>query len=42
MIAAYMDLPIKEKQSLLATLDPVARLERVCALMAAKAETANP
>jgi ATP-dependent Lon protease len=33
MIAAYMVLPITDKQSLLATLDPVARLERVNALM---------
>jgi ATP-dependent Lon protease len=33
IIAAYMVLPITDKQSLLATLDPVARLERVDALM---------
>jgi ATP-dependent Lon protease len=33
MIAAYLVLPITDKQGLLATLDPVARLERVHALM---------
>jgi ATP-dependent Lon protease len=37
VIASYMALPISEKQSLLATFDPVARLERVDALM-----NANP
>jgi ATP-dependent Lon protease len=41
-IAAHMTLPISEKQSLLATLDPVARLERVDALLDAKAETLDP
>ena len=35
VIAAYMTLPIRDKQDLLATLDPVARLERVDALMEA-------
>jgi hypothetical protein len=30
-----MTLPIRDKQDLLATLDPVARLERVDALMEA-------
>jgi ATP-dependent Lon protease len=34
IISTYMALPISDKQSLLATLDPVARLERVNALMA--------
>jgi ATP-dependent Lon protease len=34
IISTYMALPISDKQSLLATLDPVARLERVDALMA--------
>jgi hypothetical protein len=38
----HMALPISEKQSLLATLDPVARLERVDAHLDAKAETADP
>ena len=33
IIASYMRLPISDKQSLLATLDPVARLERVDALL---------
>jgi ATP-dependent Lon protease len=33
IIASYMPLPISDKQSLLATLDPVARLERVDALL---------
>ena len=33
MIATYLALPIDEKQKLLATLDPVARLERVNALL---------
>jgi ATP-dependent Lon protease len=33
VISAYLALPIGDKQSLLATLDPVARLERVDALM---------
>jgi ATP-dependent Lon protease len=33
MIATYMTLPISDKQSLLATLNPVARLERVNALL---------
>jgi len=33
IIAARMSLPISDKQSLLATLDPVARLQRVDALM---------
>ena len=33
IIAGFIDLPISEKQGLLATLDPVARLERVHALM---------
>ena len=35
MIATYLALPIDEKQNLLATLDPVARLERVNALLEA-------
>jgi ATP-dependent Lon protease len=34
IIASYLALPISDKQSLLATLDPVARLERVDALLA--------
>jgi ATP-dependent Lon protease len=34
IISTHMALPIEDKQSLLATLDPVARLERVDALMA--------
>jgi ATP-dependent Lon protease len=42
IIAAYMVLPITDKQSLLATLDPVARLESVDALMKAQVETADP
>jgi hypothetical protein len=33
MIATYMVLRIDEKQNLLATLNPVARLERVNALL---------
>jgi ATP-dependent Lon protease len=33
LLAARMPLPLSEKQALLATLDPVARLERVIALM---------
>ena len=33
MIATYLALPIDDKQNLLATLDPVARLERVNALL---------
>ena len=33
MIAAYVALPVSEKQGLLATIDPVARLERVNALI---------
>ena len=33
IIASYISLPISDKQSLLATLDPVARLERVDALL---------
>ena len=33
IIASYMPLPFGDKQSLLATLDPVARLERVDALL---------
>jgi ATP-dependent Lon protease len=33
MIATYLALPIDEKQNLLATLDPVARLERINALL---------
>jgi ATP-dependent Lon protease len=33
VISAYLALPISDKQSLLATLDPVTRLERVDALM---------
>jgi ATP-dependent Lon protease len=33
VIATYVTLPISDKQSLLATLDPVARLERVNALL---------
>ncbi|HMI10240.1 MAG TPA: LON peptidase substrate-binding domain-containing protein [Bradyrhizobium sp.] len=37
MIATYMTLPISHKQSLLATLDPVARLERVNALLESNA-----
>jgi hypothetical protein len=37
-----MTLPISDNQSLLATLDPVARLERVDALLDEKAETADP
>ena len=34
VIAAHMVLPIRDRQNLLATLDPVARLQRVDALMA--------
>jgi ATP-dependent Lon protease len=34
IIGSYLALPISDKQSLLATLDPVARLERVDALLA--------
>ncbi len=37
MIATYLALPIDEKQNLLATLDPVARLERVNALLESNA-----
>ena len=37
VIAAYMVLPMSDKQSLLATLDPVIRLKRVDALMGALA-----
>jgi hypothetical protein len=33
MIAAYMMLPISDKQILLETISPVARLERVIALL---------
>jgi len=33
IISPHLVLPLKDKQSLLATLDPVARLERVLALM---------
>jgi ATP-dependent Lon protease len=33
VIARHMILPLQEKQSLLANLEPLARLERVCALM---------
>jgi ATP-dependent Lon protease len=33
MISGHLNLPIKDKQSLLATIDPVARLERVIALL---------
>jgi ATP-dependent Lon protease len=33
IIASYLPLPISDRQSLLATLDPVARLERVDALL---------
>ena len=33
IIAGYMTLPITDSQRLLATLDPVARLKRVCELM---------
>jgi len=33
MIATYLALPIDEKQNLLATLDPLARIERVNALL---------
>ncbi|MBV9532928.1 MAG: LON peptidase substrate-binding domain-containing protein [Bradyrhizobium sp.] len=35
VVAPYLHLTISDKQSLLATLDPVARLERVHALMQA-------
>ena len=35
VISAYLALPIRDKQGLLATLDPVARLEKVNALMEA-------
>jgi ATP-dependent Lon protease len=35
IISPHLVLPLKDKQSLLATLDPVARLERVLALMEA-------
>jgi ATP-dependent Lon protease len=34
VIASHMALPVRGRQELLATLDPVARLERVDALMA--------
>ncbi len=34
IISSYMALPVRDKQSLLATIDPVARLERVDALLA--------
>lgn len=33
VIARHMILPLQEKQSLLANLEPLARLEKVCALM---------
>jgi ATP-dependent Lon protease len=33
VIAAHLVLPISDKQGLLATIDPVARLEKVAALM---------
>jgi ATP-dependent Lon protease len=33
IICPHLVLPLKDKQSLLATLDPVARLERVLALI---------
>ncbi|HWX29471.1 MAG TPA: LON peptidase substrate-binding domain-containing protein [Steroidobacteraceae bacterium] len=33
MISGHLKVPIKDKQSLLATIDPVARLERVIALL---------
>ena len=36
MIATYLDLPVGDKQSLLATLDPLARLERVNAILEGK------
>jgi ATP-dependent Lon protease len=35
IICAYVVAPLKDKQDLLATLDPVARLEKVDAMMAA-------
>jgi ATP-dependent Lon protease len=34
VISQHMVLPVSEKQNLVATLDPVARLEKVVALMA--------
>jgi ATP-dependent Lon protease len=33
IISQHMALPVSEQQNLLATLDPVARLEKVMALM---------
>ncbi|MGO8908214.1 MAG: LON peptidase substrate-binding domain-containing protein [Bradyrhizobium sp.] len=42
IIASYMALPIGDKQSLLATLDPVARLTRVDALMSLSVLTRSP
>ncbi len=42
VIAAHMTLRIGDKQSLLATIDPVARLKRVDALMDLSAVTVSP
>jgi len=42
IISAHMILPIGDKQSLLATLDPVARLQRVDALMGISALPVSP
>ena len=42
IISTYMILPIGDKQSLLATLDPVARLKRVDALMDLPALAVSP
>jgi hypothetical protein len=36
-MSSYIPLPTSDKQSLLATLDPVARLERVNALLESNA-----
>lgn len=41
IIAGYMQLPMSEKQSLLAALDPVARLEKVDALLEAAGALSN-
>jgi len=42
VIAMYVALPITDKQSLLATLDPVARLQRVDALLDSSATPLSP
>jgi ATP-dependent Lon protease len=42
VISRHMNLPISDKQSLLATLDPVARLKRVDALMDLSALSVSP